>query len=119
MARTLSFTGEMQWPLEDGSQAAKKSLSVSLDYTSALAIEKVFAAPVADEAVTLPMTSAKFLILEAGTEDITVKLNGAATEVTLKAGAGFIMVWNEDGTITALTVSAATVPATLKGFAFA
>lgn len=119
MARTLQFSGELQWPLEDGKQAAKLPLSMSLAYTSALAIEKVYAAPVTDEAVTLPMTSAKFLLLQATTEDLDIKLNGNANAVTLKAGTGFLLVWNEDGAVTAMTVTAATVPATLKGYAFA
>lgn len=119
MSRTLSFTGEMAWPLEDGKQAAKLPLAVSLAYTSALAIEKVFAAPVTDEVVTLPMTSAKFLLLQATTENIGVKLNGNSNAITLKAGDGFVMIWNADGTITGLTVTAATVPATLKGYVFA
>lgn len=119
MARTLLFSGELQWPLEDGKQAAKLPLSISLVYTSALAIEKVFSAPVTDEAITLPMTSAKFLLLQAETEDIDVKLNGNTNAITLKASAGFILIWSEDGTVTGLTVSAATVPATLKGYAFA
>ncbi len=119
MARTLQFSGELQWSLEDGKQAAKLPLSLSLVYTSALAIEKVFAAPAADEAVTLPMTSAKFLLLQAQTENLDIKLNGNANAITLRAGTGFLLVWNEDGAVTALTVTAATVPATLKGYVFA
>jgi hypothetical protein len=119
MARTLQLSGEMTWPLEDGKQAAKLPLAVSLNYTSALAIEKVFAAIVTDETVTLPMTSAKFLLLQATTEDIDVKFNGNSNAITLKASGGFILIWNGDGTITGLTVTAATVPATLKGYVFA
>lgn len=119
MARTLQFTGELNWPLEDGKQAAKLPLSMSLGYTSVLHLEKVFAAPVVDEAVTLPMASAKFLLLQANTEDLDVKINGSTTPITLKAGTGFLLVWNEDGAITSLSISAATVPATLKGYVFA
>lgn len=119
MARTLLFTGEMQWPLDDGKQAAKHNLSISLNYTSNLAIEKVFAAAATDEAITLPMANAKFLLLEATGNDIDVKLNGAATVVTLKAGAGFILVWSSAGAIDEVTVTVATVPATLKGYIFA
>lgn len=119
MARTLLFTGEMQWPLDDGKQAAKHNLNVSLTYTSSLAIEKVFAAAVTDEAVALPMASAKFLLLEATGNDISVKLNGAATSIILKAGAGFILVWSSAGAITEVTVTVTTVPATLKGYIFA
>lgn len=119
MARTLSFTGELNWPLEDGKQAAKLPLSVSLTYTSAMHIEKVFSAGVVDEAVTLPMASAKFLLLQSTGEDIDVKLNGNANAITLKANAGFILVWNSDGTITSLTVTVSGVPATLKGYIFA
>ena len=40
MPRTLSFSGTMEWPLEDGKQAAKLALAVSLTYTQALAIEE-------------------------------------------------------------------------------
>ena len=36
MARTFTLTGEMNWPIEDGKQAAKVALAVSLEYTSAL-----------------------------------------------------------------------------------
>lgn len=119
MARTLLFTGEMQWPLDDGKQAAKHNLSVSLNYTSNLALEKVYAAAVTDEAVTLPMASAKLLLLEATGNDIDVKLNNASEVITLKAGAGFIMVWSSAGAITALKVTVTTVPATLKAYMFA
>jgi len=119
MARTLKFTGEMEWPLEDGKQSAKLPLSMSLVYTSALAIEKVYAAPVADEALVLPMTSAKFLLLQALTDDVEVKVNGAATSITLKAGDGALLIWNPDGAVTAVTITVVTSPASLKGFAFA
>lgn len=119
MARTLLFTGEMQWPLDDGKQAAKHNLSVSLNYTSNLAIEKVYASIVTDEAITLPMSSAKFLLLEATGNDIDVKLNASAEVITLKAGAGFILVWSSAGAVDEVKVSVATVPATLRGYAFA
>lgn len=120
MARTLTFAGEMNWPIEDGKQAAKVALAVSLAYTSALHIEKVYAATVTDEALVLPMTSAKFMILQAtGTEDVSVKLNGNSNAMVLKAGSGFVMLYNPDGMITGVTVTVATAPATLKGFAFA
>jgi hypothetical protein len=119
MARTLQFSGTMTWPLEDGGQAAKLALTVSLVYTSMLALEKVYAAPVADEAVALPMTSAKFMLLKATTNDVDVKLNGSANAITLKAGAGFLLVQNDDGAVTALTVTVATAPATLEGYVFA
>lgn len=118
MARTLSFTGELNWPLEDGKQAAKLALAASIPYTSALHLEKVFSGVVSDDPVVLPMASAKFLLLQALTNDITVKLNGASTSITLKAGTGFVLLFG-DGIITGLTVSTGTVPATLKGFAFA
>ena len=120
MARTLTLTAEMNWPIEDGKQAAKTNLAVSLVYSSALAIEKVYASPVTDEAIALPMTSAKFLMLQApGTEDVQIKLNGNTNAITLKAGTGFVLIYNPDGAITGITVTVATAPATLKGFAFA
>jgi hypothetical protein len=109
----------MQWPLEDGKQAAKLDLAVSLDYTSVLAVEKVYSAPVADEALDLPMASAKFLLIQAESEDLDIKLNGAANAITVKAGTGFLFIYNPDGAITGVTVTAATAPATLKGYVFA
>ena len=118
MARTLTFTGTMTWPLEDGQQAAKLVVSSSLVYTSVLAVEKVFASTIVDEAIALPMTSAKFLLVKALTNDIDVKLNGAATAITVKAGAGFLLVQNDDGAITAMTVSNAVAPATVEVYAF-
>ncbi len=120
MARTLTFTGELNWPIEDGKQAAKVALEVSLAYSSALHIEKVYAAPVADETLELPMCSAKFLLLRAtGTEDVSVKLNGNTTAIVLKAASGFVLIDNPDGAVTAITVTVVTSPATLQGFAFA
>lgn len=119
MARTLQFTGSMLWPLEDGGQAAKLNLSAALNYTSALAIEKVYASTVTDEVVALPMTSAKFLLLRAKTNDVEVKLNGAANAITLKADSGFLLVQNDDGAITGMTVTTTTAPATLEGYVFA
>ncbi len=121
MARTLSFTGEMEWPLEEGKQAAKLPLTISLDYTSVLAIEKVYSSIVVDEVVTLPVASVKFLLLRATgtTEDVDVKLNNNTNPITLSAGDGFLLVYNPDGVITDLTVSVAVAPATLQGFAFA
>lgn len=120
MTRTFTLTGEMNWPIEDGKQAAKVTLAVSLAYTSALHIEKVYAAPVTDEVVVLPMASAKFMMLQAlETEDVQVKLNGNANALTLKAGEGFVVLYNPDGAVTALTVTTAAAPATLQGFAFA
>jgi len=119
MARTLTFTGEMRWPLEDGQQAAKLPLAASLDYTEALYIENVYPAPVADEAIALPMASAKFLLIEAGTEDVDVKLNGNANAITIKADVGFVLIWNEDGAVTALTITVPTAPATFRCWAFA
>jgi hypothetical protein len=119
MARTLQFSGTFTWPLEDGQQAAKKVLTVALNYAAALAIEKPFAAPVIDEALALPVASVKTLFLEAKDGDITVKLNGSTQAVTLKAGKGFLLYQNDDGGITDVTVTVAAVPATLKGMAFA
>ena len=119
MARTLLFTGEMSWPLEDGKQAAKHNLSVSLNYTSNLALEKVYAAAVTDETITLPMAAAKFVLLEASGNDINVKLNGSTEVIILKAATGFILVWNSAGAIDEIKVTVATVPATLRGYAFA
>jgi hypothetical protein len=120
MARTLAITSEMSWPIEDGKQAAKVDLGISFTYTSSLHVEKVYAAPVTDEALTLPMASAKFLVLRAlGTEDVQVKLNGNANALTLKAGDGYVLVYNPDGAVTALTVTTAAAPATLQGWAFA
>jgi hypothetical protein len=119
MARTLQFTGLMTWPLEDGQQAAKANLSMSLPYTSMLSTEKVYSAPVVDEAVTLPMASAKFLLMRAKTADVSVKINGSASAISLKAGAAFIVIQNDDGAVTALTVTVATAPATLEFYAFA
>lgn len=119
MARTLSFSGTMQWPIQDGKQAAKLDVSVSLDYTSVLALEKVYSAPVADEVITLPMASAKFLLMQAKTADVEVKVNGSANAITLKAGSGFLLIHNPDGAITAVTVTVAAAPATVEGYAFA
>jgi len=120
MARTLAVTAEMGWPLEDGKQAAKIDLGLSLSYTSVLHIEKVYASTVTDEAVELPMASAKFLLLRAiGTEDVQVKINGNANALTLKAGSGYLLVYNPDGAVTSITVTVAAQPATLQGWAFA
>ena len=119
MARTLSFTGELSWPLEDGKQAAKTNFNLSLIYTSCLQLEKIYSVTAVDEALPLPMASAKFLILQAITADLQVKLNGGDEAITIKAGAGWLMVYNPDGAVTGVTVSTTTVPATLKGYAFA
>lgn len=118
MARTLSFSGEVTWPLEDGKQAAKVNLAASVVYASALHIEKVYSTVVTDEVVALPMASAKFLLLQALTNDISVKLNNDTVALVIKAGTGFILVFG-DGAITGLKVTTSTVPATLKGFVFA
>jgi len=119
MARIVKFTGTVEWPLEDGQPAAKLPLACELTYTSSLQLEKVFATTVVDEVIALPMISAKFLVLKALTNDVSVKLNGGAEGIVIKAGTGFMLVWNADGAITGLKVSVATVPATLKGYAFA
>lgn len=120
MARTLALTSELSWPLEDGKQAAKVSLSLSMTYTAAMHIEKVYASTVTDEALELPMASAKFLILRVtGTEDVQVKLNGNANAIPLKAGAGYLLIQNPDGAVTGITVTVATQPTTLQGWAFA
>lgn len=120
MARTLALTAELNWPLEDGKQAAKIDLGLSLTYTSVLHIEKVYAAPVVDEAIELPMASAKFVLLRAlGLEDVQVKLNGNANAITLKASEGYLLLYNPDGVITAITATVAAQPATLQGWAFA
>lgn len=118
MARTLSFSGELTWPMEDGKQAAKLPLVLSLPYVSVVHVEKVYAAPVADEAIDLPMATAKFLLIQATGEDITVKINGAASGIAVKAVTGFMLIWNEDGAITDVTVTITGVPATLKAYIF-
>jgi len=118
MARTLVFAGEITWPLEDGKQAAKVNLAASIVYASALHIEKVYSSVVTDEVIALPMAGAKFVLLQATTNDITVKLNASTDAITLKANTGFVLIFG-DGVITALKVSTGTVPATLKGMAFA
>lgn len=119
MARTLGFSGEMEWPLEDGKQAAKLDLLESLVYTQAFHVEKLYAAPVTDEVLVLPMASAKFILMQAKTADVQFKLEGNANALTLKAGDGFFAFWNEDGAVTAMTVTAATAPASLVVFAYA
>jgi hypothetical protein len=119
MARNLQFSGEMQWPLEDGKQASKLDLLETLTYGQAYHAEKLYAAPVTDEALPLPFASAKFILMQAKTADVDVKLNGNANAISLKADAGFFAYWNEDGGVTALSVTTAVAPATLVVFAFA
>ncbi len=119
MARTLGFSGEMEWPLEDGKQAAKLNLLEGLVYTQSFQVEKLYAAPVTDEALVLPMASAKFILMQAKSGDVQMKLNGNANAITLKADAGFFAFWNEDGAITALSVTTAAAPASLVVYAFA
>lgn len=118
MSRTLRFTGNMAWPLENGQQTANLPLSMSLVYTSCLHIEKLYSAAVTDEEIVLPMTSAKFLVLQATTNDIRVKIN-TSTNITIKAGDGFVLIWNPEGTVTSLLVTVGEVPASLKGYIFA
>lgn len=120
MARTLSVTTTMNWPVQDGKNAAQLVLTTSLTYTQMLVIEKVYSSPVAGEAITLPMTSAKFLILQSlGTEDVEVFINGSTDSIMLKAGDGYVVVQNPDGAVTSLEVTVAAEPATLQGYAFA
>ena len=119
MARQLLMDATIQWPLETDKQPAKVPLSVALTYTSEMSVEKVYAAPVADEAVALPMASAAFLLVRAVDNDIDVKLNASANAITVEADGGFIMIWNPSGTVTAMTVTIVTSPATLKVLAFA
>ena len=119
MARTLAFSAEMEWPLEDGKQAAKTNLLESLVYTQALHEEKLFAAPVTDEVVVLPMTAAKFVLMKAKTADVQFKLEGNANALTLKADEGFFAFWNGDGAITAITITVAVAPASLVIFTYA
>lgn len=119
MARTVKFSGNVEWTLEDNQTAAKMPLACELSYTSSLQIEKVYTAVVTDEVIALPMASAKFLVLKALTNDVTIKLNNSTTDIPIKAGTGFVLIWNPDGAITSLKVSIGVAPATLKGYAFA
>ena len=119
MARTLQFAGELTWPLEDGKQAAKTNLSASLVYTAALLLEKQFSVAAVDEVIALPMASAKFVLLQATTADVNVKLNDSAEDIVIKAGTGWVMLYGSDGVVTSIKVSTTTVPATLKVYAFA
>ena len=82
MPRTLQFAGELTWPLEDGKQAAKTNISASLVYTSALMIEKQFSIPAVDQPLALPMAGAKFVLLQATTADVNVKLNDLGVNFT-------------------------------------
>ena len=119
MPRTLQFAGELTWPLEDGKQAAKTNISASLVYTSALMIEKQFSIPAVDQPLALPMASAKFVLLQATTADVNVKLNDSAEDIVIKASTGWVMLYGSDGVVTSIKVSTTTVPATLKIYAFA
>jgi hypothetical protein len=104
--------------MEDGKQAAKIPVSSSLVYEEALAIENKYTGTVTDETVTLPMATAKFLLVRCSGENVSVKLNGGGA-ITVTKGTGFIMLWSSDGAITALSVTVASVPATLKVLTFA
>ena len=119
MARTLTFAGELTWPLEDGKQAAKHNLAISLAYTAALYVEKPFSVTAIDEVIDLPVASAKLLLIEAGSADLQIKLNNSTIAITVKTGTGFILIHNPDGAITGVKVSTTTVPATLKMYVFA
>ncbi len=117
MARTLTVSAEVQWPMEDGKQAAKIPLVTSLVYEEAVALENKYTGAVTDEAVTLPMTTAKFLLVRCSGENVSVKLNGGGA-ITVTKSTGYIMLWSSDGAITSLSVTITSVPATLKILAF-
>jgi hypothetical protein len=108
----------MEWPLEDGQQASKLPFSFSLEYTDQNSIEKTYTATVADEVIPIP-ASTKALVLRAKTNDVDIKLNGASTVITLKAGAGYLIITNPDGNITGVTATVTTATAVLEGYAFA
>ena len=119
MSRTLTFAGTLTWPLEDGKQAAIHSLAISMTYTAALYVEKPYSVAAIDEVVELPVASAKMLLIEASGADLQIKLNNSTVALTVKTGAGFILIHNPDGAITGVKVSTTTVPATLKMYVFA
>jgi hypothetical protein len=122
MARELKVTATVEWPMVAGQQAMKIPLAVALTYEEAVAIENKYASPVTDEAVTLPMTTAKFLLVQCTGENASIKINGGgAIPITKTVGTtgGFAMVWSNDGAITALSVTLAAAPATVTILAFA
>lgn len=118
MARTVTFTGSMVWPLENGQQASVLPLTFSLEYSDQTAREKTYSAVVTDDPVPLPTNGAKFLIARAKTADVAVKINGSTTPVVLKAGSGFLVIANGDGNVTSLTATVAVAPAKLEMYAF-
>lgn len=118
MARELKVTATVEWPMVAGQQAMKIPLSVALAYEEAAAIENKYASPVTDEVVTLPMATAKFLLVQCTGENASIKANGGGA-INITKATGFAMVWSNDGAITSLSITLAAAPAVVTILAFA
>jgi hypothetical protein len=120
MSQTVTITGKVSIPLEDGGTTAPIDLSASFNFTQKIADDYVFDSAVTAQSISLGSMSAgaKLLLVKSPIGGGTIIVNGG-TGIPIPAGAGYVLVVDPLGgsiTTVALTTTGA---ATIKVLALA
>lgn len=110
MAKTITITGKISAPLEDGQTAAGFDLAASFVYTQRASLEFVYDVLTTDDVVdlgTLAASGAKVLLAKCTVGSATVKFNGDNLVVPLVPGAYFLYCNPSGGFIDAALITTA------------
>jgi len=115
---TLTISGTIAFPLANEASPPSRSFTASLVYTEKVTKDLVITGAQSDVSLLDGIADAKVAWVECVSGTGTIKDNGAATGVVIKAGTGWYSWFNPDGGLTALTVTT-TADATFRIYAFA
>jgi hypothetical protein len=121
MAQTVTITGKLTIPLEDGGATAPIDLSASFTFTKKMADDFVFDDVVTAQSISLgsmASSGAKLLLVKSPLGGGTIIVNGG-TGVPVAAGGGYILIVDPTGASINTVAITTTGPATIKVLALA
>jgi len=104
---TLTIAGTLSFPLGAEASPPSRAFSASLIYTQRNVDDVVISGAQVDQNLMGRVTNAKACYIEVETGAGDLKVNGAATALTISVDGGFWIWFNPNGGLTALTVTTA------------
>lgn len=108
MAKTVTITGKLALPQEDGGATAPFNLDLNFIYTKKAEFDLVYDALVTDDDIamgSMATSGAKLVLIKASSNGCTVKINGSALAIPIPVGSYLLYVNQSAGFITGLEIS--------------
>jgi hypothetical protein len=108
MAKTVTVTGKLQIPNEDGQAPAPFNLDLSFIYTQKVEVDLSYGAAIIDDPVsfgTMGVGGAKMILVKSPVGGCTVKFNGGTIAWPVPAGGYFLYANPSGGFVTAALVT--------------